>query len=337
MINSKLSNFIRNKLNILPLILFVIVMQILGFAINHFEHYPLFGILAPTLFIMMFSIVLTLKFILCKLDNLKKYYESIPVLNKSFQPLFQPTNAEFTFWAFLLIVGIYFICLYCLKYYDLNLMGIFILFLGGSTFFLALICYEQYVRLTICIKDLEKNMHTLELVYNFNNPKETVWLRDLYKLCRTTGNASLIIGLLFVFENAMIFWANASEKPLISNSTDSTEILKAIPLELWFIWIFIFISIALAFPLIAIIQSITLKKIVINMQNDFNQRIMKPYDERIDVTSPFRLYVLLKTIHIVDKSLTETYLLRSGDRFIAVAASLLTCLVHLLTFYEALF
>lgn len=165
--------FIRDKLKLPWLISFMLVMLFLGIIINRFEPYNFFEILAPILLLMMTSTIWVLKIVFKNIDNFKQYYEKYQIFQDSFKLLFDVENRGIITIVFTIIVFIYFICLYKLGFFNLDIMGCYTLFLGGGTFFFALIGYELHIRLTICLKSLEKQCYSGSFEYNLRNPKYT--------------------------------------------------------------------------------------------------------------------------------------------------------------------
>ena len=210
-------------------------------------------------------------------------------------------------------------------------MGCYTLFLGGGTFFFALIGYELHIRLTICLKSLEKQCYSGSFEYNRKNPKYTSWLFDLYKLSKLLRISSFIIGLLFVSENTLFFVANINYNARILNFLHLFNNVYELPLELWVIWIFIFISIALIIPVIALMQINSFRNIVLQIEKDFNLKIMDEYKDSPFLQDVNHYFLLLQASNIVEKSLDETYLLKKNETFVAIGSSVLTCFVHILT------
>ena len=180
MIDCKLTYIIREKLTNWHLIIFVVFLSLIGTIINYFEPYPLFYILFPLLIIMLTTTVAVLRF---GLKALKEFNEFC----KENQPIFERLNILFVFnekpflsFLFITIIIIYFICLYQLEFLALNIMGLFVLFLGGGTFLIALISYEMYLRVTIALRRISKDKVHIVASYNKKNPTETLWFQYLY-------------------------------------------------------------------------------------------------------------------------------------------------------------
>lgn len=331
MIDCKFTILIRDKLKSAWLISFMLVMLFVGIIINRFEPYNFFEILAPILLLMMTSTIWVLKFVFKNILDFKQYYEKYDMIQNSFKLLFDTENRTIITIVFTIIVFVYFICLYKLGFFNLDIMGCYTLFLGGGTFFFALIGYEMHIRLTICLKSLEKQCYDSNLEYNLINPKYTSWLYDLYKLSKLLRIASFIIGLLFVSENTLFFIANMTANSLFFSSSHFLNNLDKLPLELWTVWIFIFVAIALIIPVIALMQINSFHNIVLQIEKDFNYKILNKYKEVPLPQNAEHYFLLLQASNIVERSLAETYLMKNNEKIVAIGSSVLTCLVHVLT------
>lgn len=335
MIDCKLTYIIREKLTNWHLIIFVLFLSFIGIIINYFEPYPLFYILFPLLIIMLTTTIAVLRF---GLKALKEFNE----ICKENQHIFEKLNILFVFkektfisLIFIIMIIIYFVCLYQLGFFTFNIMGLFVFFLGGGTFLIALISYEMYLRVTIALRKISKDKIYIAKSYNFKNPKETHWLQYLYQLCKVLKNASLIIGVLFVLENSLIYIANM-DLTSISKTDIKTILIEKIsmmPLEFWIIWVFVFLSIGCAFPIIAYIQALYTKRILLQIQHSFNETIISKYSEDKLLQNPFTFYAMLSVISKVESSLEKTFLPQKIDRVVTILSAILTCSIHIVTLF----
>lgn len=332
MIDNKFALFLKDHLKWAGLISFVSIMLFAGFIINIFEKYKGFEVLAPILLLMMALTICVLKIVYKNITDFKENYEEKEMFKKSFHPLFNAGNRGLIYALFALMIFIYFVCLYQLHFVSFNIMGCYTLFLGGGTFLFALMGYELHIRLAICLRHLEKQCCGSNLKYNTNSPKDTSWLTDLYKLSKLLRISSFILGLLFVFENALFFLVNMGANSINDGSETASYSLSTLPLELWIIWIFIFLAITLALPIIALTQIQSLHSIVLDIKKDFTNKVITHDLNWALSQDAIHFLALLLTVHIVEKSLYETFLLKKGEKIIAVSTSILTILVHVLTF-----
>lgn len=337
MTNTIFTVYIRDKLKWHHIVTFVSLMLFIGFGINSREPYPLFCFLCPMLLTMMTLTLIVLKLILNKINEHDSVCAENPFIKESISKFFPEKTNTIIVWFFVLMVLVYFICLYHLNYFLLNLMGIYIFFIGGCTFFIALISYELYVRLTYCLISIAKGICPSNLNYDYQYPKQTLWLKYIYHLSMVTRMAAFFIGLLFVIENALLFWANYNPTPNSEEIVSLASKISNIPLELLVIWSFIFISIAMAFPIIGFKQMNSLKKIVSYIECNFREQIIRDCSVPDITKNPCCFYSMLKIIKFIENSLDETYLPKRSEKILSVSVSILTCLIHLLTFYRFVF
>lgn len=337
MICSDLVNLIKEKINFTKLSFFLFMIGLVGVILQFFEPYTMFWVLFPMLLIMLLSVILILQFCLRELDNLQKIMETSKEYNentikKYCTILFPHKSNSLLIVAYILMVIIYFICIYRMHFVEVSIMGLYILVLGGSTFFLALICYEVCIRLTVSLKEIEKNISIVE--YDNIYPQNTLWLQYFFRIHKVLKNAALTISALFVLENSMLFFANYKKLalPVLANMGQIPRLFKALPFEWWVIWIYIFITIVIAIPFMTQLRNQSLNKIVAYIQSDFQIEILKNYGKDNLYNNLQDYFSVLNIIQVVQKSLKETYLPQRIDRFVSLGASLLTCFAHLLSF-----
>lgn len=279
MICSDFVNLIKGKVNYTKLSITLFVVGLVGVVLQMFEPYTMFWVMFPILLIMLLSVILILQFCLRELD---KFHEIMPnsngdkenVIKKYCILLFPERNSSILLGAYLLMVTIYFICIYCMHFVEISIMGLYILILGGGTFFLALICYEVCIRLTVSLKNIEKNISEIE--YDNIYPQNTIWLQYFFRFHKVLKNAALTISALFVVENSMLFFANYQklQLPALKNIWEIPNFFKALPFEWWVIWIYIFVTIVVAIPFMTQFRIRSFNKIVSYIQTDFQTKIV---------------------------------------------------------------
>lgn len=332
MIQGTLANLIKEKVNYTRIAVCIFIVGITGIGLQCFEPYAMFCFLFPVLLIMLLSIVLILRFCLRELQKFQENCKNEDV-KKCCACLFPSKNNSLLLVIYLVMVAVYFVCVYRLQFVEINLMGIYIFLFGGGTFFLALISYEVCVRLTISLKETERNKSNI--MYDELYPKDTLWLQYFFHFHKVLKNAALVISILFVLENSMLFVANY-EKIFSHNLLDASKksnLIKFLPIEWWAIWVYIFITIVLALPLMTWIRNRDLNSIVSHIQADFNEKMRIPH--RLDDlrSNPQKYYSILNIMQSVQNSLKEAYLPHRIDRIASLSASLLTCFAHLISFY----
>lgn len=329
MIYGELANLIKEKVNYTRLSIFLCIIGSVGIIIQLVESYIMFWVMFPILLVMLLSVILILQFCLKELDKFHEICTENDI--KMHCAVLSPTKgSSLLISAYFLMVFVYFICIYRMQFIEINIMGLYIFALGGSTFLLALICYEVCIRLTISLKKIEKNI--IEITYDNIYPPNTLWLQYLFRFHKVLKNAALAISVLFVLENSMLFFSNY-EKLTLPNLKDIKKIpcfLASLPLEWWIIWIYIFITIVVAIPCMTQSRNQSLNKLVAYIQLDFQRKTMERKGNLCNNLQDY--FFILNIIQVVQKSLVEAYLPKNIDRFVSLGASLLTCFTHLLSF-----
>ena len=314
----------------------LVITVSLGIIINFIEPYPDFYILFPILLIMSLSTIMLLKKCFKKMIEFKKECEEKQIFKYALDALFAEKRNVGVLFIYINIMIMYFLCLYNLQFIELNIMGWYILFLGNGTLIMALIAYEIYIRFTIVLCRVSTDITSLHNNYNVYSPDHTEWLQKIHLLSKIFKNASFIIGLLFVFENSMLFFANINKLNKYINIANFTflEKISKLPVEFWIIWLLVSIAIAIAFPIIAVIQLNNIKKIINQISIFYNNKVTIEYMDSNNEKNILNHYLIMNMIKCVETALNEKYIPPKIDKLIAVLTSLLTCIVHLTTFYN---
>lgn len=336
MLTKSFTETIEEKFKNIYIILFFVIMIFLGVGINIFEPYPKFDILFPILLIMSFSTIMVLKHCLKQMLEFEILCEETDIFKNALKVLFAPKRNIFIGAIYVLVMVMYFISLYNLQFISLNVMGLYILIWGCSTLGMALLAYETYIRLTVVLQRVAADGNSLSHNYNVFLPCHTNWLQSLHKLSKLLKNASLVMGLLFVFENTMIFYANINILDKFINTANLSiwEKAKVLPLEFWIIWFLVFVAITLAFPIIAIIQSTSTKKIISKIGITYSDRATLKFENSRTEKRIVDYYILMMMVKNIESSLNEKYMPQKLNKFIMFLASLLTCILHLTTIYN---
>lgn len=324
------------KIKIQYILGFELIMLVLGILIDNIEPYNNFEILFPVLLLMSFSTMVLLKFCLKKMLDFKNYCDTNEIFKDAMKVFMAEKTSIMIVTLYILIILIYFLFLLALQFISLNIMGIYILVFGAGTLFMALIAYESYIRLTHTLFKFSSDNVGLSENYNSFSPSHTDWLHDLHSLSKVLKTASLIMGLLFVFENTMIFLANTDKLNVYidNKSLPIFQKMMKLPFEFWFIWIFVFLAIAIAFPVIAVLQSTIMKKIISDIGNIYSKKTAKYLEDTTSENYIKNVYISLKLVENAEQSLNEKYMPPKLNKFIILLTSILTCLLHLTTLYN---
>ncbi len=336
MLTEDLARTFKEKFKNIYVLFFFVIMIFLGIFINNFEPYPKFDILFPVLLVMSFSTIMVLRHCLKQMLDFKELCQDTKIFNSALKILFAPKKNFLIILIYVLVMIMYFISLYNLQFISLNIMGFYILIWGTGTLGMALVAYETYIRLTIVLSRVASDNISLSQNYNVLLPYQTNWLQSLYQLSKMLKNASLVMGLLFVFENTMIFYANINILNTFIGNTNLSVWAKAkeLPLEFWIIWFFVFIAIALAFPIIAITQSSNTKKIINKIELTYSNMATLEFKNSTEKKQILDYYIFMMMIRNIELSLNEKYMPQKFNKFIVFLASFLTCILHLTTLYN---
>lgn len=336
MINGKLASLIRDDIKGAYFVIFVFVMFWVGIFINFFEPYSGFELLFPVLIIMLTSTAIILKIGLIKLKNFEEECPKDEKLSEVLTILFTKRENSPMFAVYVAMIVIYFVCLYKIQFFSIDLMGIYILFLGGGTFFIALISYEIYVRSTLVLQKISKDNKFLNGQYNQKNPEQTSWLLQLFHLCQIFRTASLVIGVLFVFENSMICIVNFNDtgKFPYCAETSLVERMSQMSLEFWFIWVFALLAIGLAFPILAFVQSLYVKRITTQIHQSFKEKILNEYTEAELYQNPDKFAALFFTMQNVERTVTKVFMPKKLEGFVRLLSTFLTCAINFITLWN---
>lgn len=334
MITYRFAMQITEKVKNLYIFFFFALMVFLGIMINHVEPYPNFNILFPVLVIMSLSTLIILKYCLKIMIEFKEQCDQIQIFQDALKIFLINNKNYFIFCGYVSIMIMYFLCLYSLKFIELNIMGFYILVCGISTLGMALIAYEIYIRSTITLHRVAIDNDSLSQNYNKYFPSNTEWLKKIHQLSRTLKNASLVMGVLFVFESTMIFFANINKLDIYINNNNLSfvEKMRKLPLEFWLIWVLIGISITLAFPVVAVVQSLNMKKIINQLVCLYNQTTTIDFERTISEKKLLDFYILMNLLQNVEVSMKNKYLSSKFEKIIIVLTSVATCLLHSATF-----
>lgn len=340
MLTQSFAEKITEKIKSSHIFIFFTVMIFLGLVINCFEPYPSFQILFPNLLLMCFLTILLLIKCLNKLLELNKQCKEEHTIECALKIIFGSQSNIIILFSYGVIILIYFICLCKLSFIEFNIMGVYILFLGSSTLGMALVAYETYIRLTVALWKITFDKESLSQKYDIFSPSQTNWLQKLYQFSNLLKNASLFMGLLFVFENTLIFFANYAKLEVYVRDENASfiEQLSSMPLEFWLIWLLVFVAIALAFPILAIIQSANMKKIIHLIRDYYNSTTEKKFEEYHSLNDNenyfLDLYLLMNLLQNTENALNNKYTTHKSDKFFTVLTSIITCFLHLTTLYN---
>lgn len=188
---------------------------------------------------------------------LDKNLEIISLFKKKLLPR---QRSPWPFFMAVLIAGFFFACIVLLKYIKMDIIGIYALYIAGSSVLIGVYGYMQYLYFLWFISHVEK---CETFTYNMYVPAATPWVSQLAKTSQRLRNFFLFIGLIYVIEYSILIPADAVV------ITD-TSILLSMPNNVAFIlsWIALFLLVIIAFPVINHIQRLLIKKLISHLKQN---------------------------------------------------------------------
>lgn len=336
MLTKKYANTIKQNLENHNVMRFLVIMIFLGIGINNFEPYPKFGILFFVLLIISCYMIIVLKHCINQMLEFTTLCQKTNIFKSELEILFPQRINILIGLIYIFILIIYFLNLFNLQFISLNIMGIYILIWGIFTLIMALIAYETYIRVTIFLSKVASDEKSWSQNYNIVLPCHTNWLQSLHQLSKTLRIDSLIMGLFFVLENTLIFYANINIlNEFISNANISIwKKAMELPLEFWAIWGLVFIAIAVAFPIIALLQTSSIKNIINKIKNIYSDSAILKFESSTEKKQIVDYYILMMMVKNTEASLIEKYMPQKSNKFITFLVSFLTCILHLTTLFN---
>lgn len=159
-----------------------------------------------------------------------------------------------------LITGFFFTCIVLLEYIKMDIIGIYAIYIAGSSVLIGVYGYMQYLNFLWFIYaagECDYSSSHTRYIYNTYAPAETKWIVQLAKTSQRLKNYFLFIGLIYVIEYGILI---PSDKIVISEDT----VLLNMPNNTAFIfsWIALFVLVIIAFPIINYVQRFLVTKLV---------------------------------------------------------------------------
>ncbi len=161
------------------------------------------------------------------------------------------------FLASIIVTTFFFTCIVLLEYIKIDIVGIYAIFIAGSSVLFGVYSYAQYLFFLWFIYKAGK----CEVIdYDQYTPADTKWITNMAMISQRLRNYFLFIGLIYVIEYAILVPAN--------QITITTTISINMPNNFAFIisWIAVFLLVVVAFPIINRVQFQLISKIVSNLK-----------------------------------------------------------------------
>lgn len=185
--------------------------------------------------------------LLSKVSSVKGLYE------KQFLPL---QRTPLTFLVAILVTIFFFSCIVLLEYIKLDIVGIYAIYIAGSSVLIGVYGYLQYLYFLwfiYRIGECEFDRYS----YNIYAPAGTLWVSQIAKTSQRLRSFFLFIGLIYVIEYSMLIPTDKIElsEGIISLSTPNNTALIIS-------WIALFLLVIIAFPIINYVQHMLVVRVV---------------------------------------------------------------------------
>lgn len=315
-INNYLSNLLLEKWS--TIIEFYIVVFGVGCFLNHFYPYTNFyiyiSLLICILCISNYYIRSVTKSRQSMIFSLITTNESI---NTNIKLLDIKTICGNSLWIPGMLTILYFSFIYRMGYWECNIMGFYIVFIGGTTLFLSFICY-RYVFAVIRL--LDKISRGVISDYTYFEPACTPWYQELLQLISITQWCFLLEGILYVILYGILTVEDYKKYGL-----------SCIPLNIT--WAGILIGIVFGCPLIIGVMKHYLKQILCKMnaasiQDLSNMLKIRIKNEAAEFQQTQQLIQLL-----MELKKNKTGKLELAGQYLSVAGSFVTLILHINTIF----
>ena len=180
-----------------------------------------------------------------------------------------------------------------------------------------------------------KNAEIYNTTKNFLELK--TFLKNTYDLSRILRNSSLLVGLIFVIGNLSLYISGYIDYCNNLNFSLNTKILCVNKLSQYYIniihksiyiWIFIFFAIAVMFPILAIIQSIVIKKITEKMFTKWDEQILKKIT--IESLIDNSIIIQLQNYTIIKGYYSDITKVNTKDKILSITCAFLSLIIQII-------
>lgn len=229
----------------------------------------------------------------------------------------------------IIITVFFFSCIIMLKYIELDSIGIYAIYIAGSSVLIGAYGYVQY----LCFLWFVYRAGKLEYrssAYNIYTPAATPWVSQIAKTSQRLRSFFLWIGLIYVIEYSMLV---PTDKIFFDNNT----IVLNTPNNAAFLisWLALFLLVIIAFPVINHYQ----RKFVIDLVEKLKDQtiqdlsILMAEEKRIDQDKKRRMSTIIVYSVIIDNVRnTKSYPIKQLFGYETVM-TFVTFIVHFLNLY----
>ena len=155
-----------------------------------------------------------------------------------------------------LITTFFFSCIVLLKYIEIDIIGIYAIYIAGTSVLIGVYGYVHYLLFLWFVYQVGNCQFDISN-YNFYVPAKSEWVLQIAKTAQRLRSFFLVIGLIYVIEYGMLV---PTEKITIENGNISLNT----PNNIAFVvsWIALFLLVVIAFPIINHFQYALVVRIV---------------------------------------------------------------------------
>lgn len=210
---------------------------------------------------------------------------------------------------------LYFSFIYYMGYWECNIMGFYIVLVGGTTLFLSFICYRYVfaiINLLSRISNGQINDYT-----NFE-PTSTSWYQELLQIISVSQWCFLCEGILYVVLYGILTGADYKKYGW-----------SCIPLNIT--WGGILLGIVLGGPLMIGLMKYYLKQILRKMNNTSIQKISSLLKTNLDAEDPQLQQIQPLIQLLMELKKNKVNKLELAGQYLSLAGSFVTLLLHVNT------
>ena len=246
-------------------LLYIVLLSLTGQFINIFwnDYFPQFTIHQLLLIIATTMLVYAMRGFFNETDALRQSFAKGVFRNTELRNLMQQQfqkwqQSKIPLLLGSIIVAFFFGCIVRLEYIRIDAVGLYAIYIGGSSVLLGVFGYCQYLLFLRMIHKINSMSIT---DYDIYSPADTGWVVQIAKTSRRLRNYFLAIGLIYVVEYGILIpMDKISFGESVSLSTPDNFVFV-------FSWAALFLLVIIAFPILNAVQHRLIANIVVKMKN----------------------------------------------------------------------
>lgn len=230
----------------------------------------------------------------------------------------------------LVITGFFFTCIVMLEYIELDIIGVYAIYIAGSSVLIGAYGYVQYLCFLWFVYQAGKLKYRSES-YNIYTPAATPWVAQLAKTSQKLRSFFLWIGLIYVIEYAMLVPTDKisfADDTITLNTPNNAAFLIS--------WLALFLLVIVAFPVINHYQRKFVTDLVEKLKDQTVQdlSVLMAEEKRQEQDKQRRMSaVITYSVIIENVRHTKAYPIKQLFGY-ETAMTLVTFVVHTLNLYS---